>query len=239
MDYDFIPVRREEAIVGLLDRTMATLEVDEETIEPYRAVHELMDPLHESILMSSEASLLSFVASAAAHPCRRVVSGTRIDGIVTVADIQKLPVRPMLFLLVTHLETLMAEALRVVFPDGDGWLHHLKPPRRKGLEEKCIALRHRDMELDKLVVAEFCDKKEALIGSDVPLPFGKGKAAKQLEQIEALRNGLAHAGEYAGTREAAALCAETVRLTQSWIDYLTGWVSAHSSFAKDNEVCPP
>ena len=226
-EYDFLPVRRGEEIVGLLNRAEQARALDAEETEAHRTVLDAMHPLDQSILMSSEASLLAFVASADAHPCRLVISGTRINGIVTVADIQKLPVRPILFLLVTHLEMLMAEALRAVFPDGDGWLNCLKPPRRKALEKKWQALKYRDMELDKLVVAEFCDKKEALIASDVPLPFGKGKAAKQIEQIEVLRNGLAHAGEYAATREAAARCAETVRLTQWWINLLNNWLSAH------------
>lgn len=226
-EYDFLPVRRGEEIVGLLNRAEQARALDAEATEAHRTVLDAMHPLDQSILMSSEASLLAFVASADAHPCRLVISETRINGIVTVADIQKLPVRPILFLLVTHLEMLMAEALRAVFPDGDGWLDCLKPPRRKVLEKNWQALKHRDMELDKLVVAEFCDKKEALIASDVPLPFGKGKAARQIEQIEVLRNGLAHAGEYAATREAAARCAETVRRTQWWINHLNNWLSAH------------
>ncbi len=225
--YDFLPVRQGEEIVGLLNRTNEARALDSDATEPHRTVLDAMHPLEEAILISSEASLLTFVASADEHPCRLVISETKIDGIVTVADIQKLPVRPILFLLVTHLEMLMAEALRAAFPDGDGWLRCLKPPRRKLLEEKCVALRHGDMELDKLVAAEFCDKKEALIGSNVPLLCGNGKAAEQIERIEELRNQLAHAGEYAGTREAAAHCAKTVRLTQSWITHLKDWVSAH------------
>lgn len=225
--YDFLPVRRGEGIVGLLNRAEHARALDAEATEAHRTVLDAMHPLDESILMSSEASLLGFVASADAHPCRLVISETRINGIVTVSDIQKLPVRPILFLLVTHLEMLMAEALRAVFPDGDGWLDYLKPPRREVIDEKLLALQHRDMELDKLLAAEFCDKKEAMIRSNVPLPFGKGKAARQLEKIEALRNALAHAGEYAATREDAARCAETVRLTQSWINHLNDWLFAH------------
>ena len=141
------------------------------------------------------------------------------------ADIQKLPVRPILFLLVTHLEMLMAEAIRAVFPESDGWLNCLKPCRRKNIEDKWLELQSRDMALDKLTAAEFCDKREALIASEVPLPHKKNKSAKQIKRIEELRNGLAHAGEYAATRETAARCAETVRLTQDWIKHLTEWLS--------------
>ena len=229
VEFDFLPVRRGREIVGLLNRAEQASEANAETSDAHRTVSDAMHSLDESILMSSESSLLAFVASADVHPCRLIISETRINGIVTVADIQKLPVRPVLFLLVTHLEMLMAEALRAAFPGSEGWLDHLKPPRRKGLEKKWLALQDRDMALDRLVAAEFCDKKEAVVGSGIPLPCGKDKSARQIEQIEELRNGLAHAGEYAGTREAAARCAETVRLTQSWVAHLGDWLSAHNS----------
>ena len=227
VEFDFLPVRRGREIVGLLNRAEQASDADPQASHAHRTMSDAMHPLDESILMSSESSLLAFVASADAHPCRLIISETRINGIVTVADIQKLPVRPVLFLLVTHLEMLMAEALRAASPVSEGWLANLKPLRRDALEKKWLALQDRDMALDRLVAAEFCDKKEALIGSGIPLPFGRGKSARQIEKIEELRNGLAHAGEYAGTREAAARCAKTVRLTQSWVAHLSDWLSAH------------
>lgn len=123
---------------------------------------------------------------------------------------------------------LMAETLRAVFPKDDGWLKHLKQPRRDALEERWSKLQGGEMELDKLLAAEFCDKKEAMVNSVQPLPCGKGKAAKQIERIEDLRNAIAHAGEYAATHQAAFHCAETVRLTQSWIGYLSEWLLARA-----------
>lgn len=227
--FDFLPVRNSREIVGLLNRAEQASEANIVNSAAQRTVREAMHSLDESILMSSDSSILAFVASADEHPCRLIISETRINGIVTVADIQKLPVRPVLFLLVTHLEMLMAEALRVAFPDSEGWMAYLKPQRCEALEKRWLALQDRDMALDRLVAAEFCDKKEALVGSEIPLRHGKDKSARQIEQIEELRNGLAHAGEYAGTRMAAARCAKTVGLTQSWIAHLSDWLSARKS----------
>ena len=53
-----------------------------------------------------------------ADPCRLVVSGTGIVGLVTLSDLQKLPVRAVLLALLTGLEISMSEAIEQVFSDS-------------------------------------------------------------------------------------------------------------------------
>lgn len=220
-DFDFIPVRRNGQIVGIVDRAEKARHSTEQAGRADELVEKAMCSLDESILISADASLLTFVASADTNPCRLVIRGTRINGIVTLSDLQKLPVRPVLFFLITHLEILMAEVLRMTYPNGDEWVALLTPPRRKIFEKGWTELQQSDLDLDKLTASNFADKKEALIRSTVPLPFGQVKAGKQLGRIERLRNGLAHAGKYAASRDEAQKCAETVRWVQQWIEFLS------------------
>jgi hypothetical protein len=64
--------------------------------------------------------VLAYLEEADRHPCRLVMRGTRIAGIITILDIQQLPVRPALFLLVTHLELLMAAVIPSHFSKPSG-----------------------------------------------------------------------------------------------------------------------
>jgi hypothetical protein len=119
--YDYLPVRSSDRIVGLLQ------------LDQYRDASKnvaglvaegAMSPLDQSILITSSSSVLRYIEEAEASRCRLVLRHTQIDGIVTISDLQKLAVRPALFTLVTHLELLMAAAIRARFQDrpDDDWL---------------------------------------------------------------------------------------------------------------------
>jgi hypothetical protein len=64
-----------------------------------------MKRIDESILISGDVGILSFVEHADEHPCPLVVSGMKLDGIVTLSDLQKLTVRPSILFLITHLNS--------------------------------------------------------------------------------------------------------------------------------------
>jgi hypothetical protein len=73
-------------------------------------IAELYDPLGPD--NSAEASLLHFVWSADPQPRRLVLEGKDIRAIVTLSDIQKLPVRISLFSLFIDFALLLTEHLR-------------------------------------------------------------------------------------------------------------------------------
>lgn len=98
--FDYLPVTVEGRIVGLLP--LAQLRTGNTN---HRNAGDEMLPLDERRLISADVGILTFIEQAdEQHACRLVVRGTRIDGIVTLSDLQKLPVRPALFLFITHLE---------------------------------------------------------------------------------------------------------------------------------------
>lgn len=219
-EFDYIPVTEDGSVVGVLIR--------DEALNAEGAVRSVMHRLHESILISAEASLLSFVAEADQTPYCLVLRRRRIEGIVTLSDLQKLAVRPVLFSLITCVELLLAQWLRQKYPNEQDWLTRLSNGRRKKVEDKYEELSKKDMAIDRITATDFCDKRDAVLKLGA---FGseKNEREKQLDQIEKLRNAVAHAGEYASTSGAAKWVAQTVRSALNIIEFLEESLESESA----------
>jgi len=202
--FDHLPVVRTEGshiIVGLLDRLEAA-EQWSGAVGP-DTVATAMHRLDEEILVSGDTAILTFLEHADERPCRLVLQKDHIDGIVTIADLQKLPVRALLFLLVSHVELLLAENIRRVVNSNVEWLSALCPKRRESVEAAWQELKRANMEINRLSASQFCDKREALV-QFVHLPdLSPNQARQQLMKIEKMRNEVVHAVEYAHDRASA------------------------------------
>jgi predicted transcriptional regulator len=210
--FDFIPVRDENDIVGVLYR-------------PYQGekqviglVGEAMQSIHESMLICANDSLLSFIEYAEKTPYRLVTNGQGIVGIVTHSDLQKFAVRPVLFSLITAVELLLAEWVRQKYPDEKEWLATLSEGRSKLIEQRWLEWSPGNMAMDKLSVSEFCDKRELAL--NLGAFSNKSAARKKLKYVEWLRHAVMHSGDYALTRENAQLVACTVRFARELIQIL-------------------
>lgn len=210
-DFDYVPVKDGRYVVGLLERA--------DSCPDAGSVRDAMLPLSESTLISSGASILSFVEAADEQRYRLVLAGSQIAGIVTLADLQKLAVRPALFLLVTHVELLMAQWLRSKDLPNSSLLSRLSPGRRAKVEDNWIGLKEENLALDKVTATEFCDKVDLLIKWGFPVD-AKKKARSELKKLENLRNSVAHAGDYAYTVENALKTVAAVRIARDWIERL-------------------
>ena len=62
------------------------------------------------------------------------VGGRYIIGLVSLADLQKLPVRAVLFALITGFEIAMMEAIGRTYKSKSDWLNALSPERRNKIE---------------------------------------------------------------------------------------------------------
>ena len=209
--FDYIPVTDNQSIVGILVR--------QECKEGFDVVQEVMEKLHESILISADASLLSFIAEADKTPFCLVLQGRKITGIVTLSDLQKLAVRPMLFSLITCVELLLAEWLRQRYSNDQNWLEKLSEGRREKVDEKWQKLQHRNMAIDRITTTDFCDKRDAALKLGA-FPDNKKLRKSQLEDVENLRNTVSHAGDYALTPGNAQKVAQTVRDALEIITFL-------------------
>jgi len=208
--YDFLPVVASgdgfrDQIIGLFHAAKFFGERSGEgQIEQHYA------PLSEDYLIGADASILNFVVDADEKPCRLVISGPNIVGLVSLSDLQKLPVRAALFALITGFEISMFEAIKRECPNDNDWKRHLSDGRRQKIEEEIEQSHEGDGFVDTLLFTQFCDKSEILL-KDFQLPQSKTVFRKNLDQIQALRDNLAHANEYAASPDQARHVCAVVR----------------------------
>jgi hypothetical protein len=220
--YDFFPVT--EPAAGAQDRIIGLVELARfrGRDAPAKPVRAHLRTLDEDTLIGADAGILSFLKDADERPCRLVVAGSRIDGLVSWSDMQKLPVRAALFALITHLEMTMAEAIRREFNESNQWRERLSENRRAQLDALVAKAHDQDTWVDDLLFTQFKDKVTILKKSP-RFSFAKSAFEKQLHNAATLRDKLAHANAYAESRADAERVCATVRDIEAWIGRLTCW----------------
>ena len=194
--YDFIPVVNENAgvnqhIIGLFHAANYTCNKDVQD-----RIEDNFKNLSEEFMIGADASILDFLMDADANPCRLLVSGANIIGLVSLSDLQKLPVRAVLFALVTGFEITMMDAIRRIYKREADWMSALSSERRAKVEYQKKSSETADAFVDTLLFTQFADKK-TLISKRLHKTKSKSSFETSLKAIEMLRNKVAHANEYA------------------------------------------
>lgn len=219
-DYDHIPVVDRTAgefrVVGLLDLP----ELADRA--PQTRASDAMTPLSGADLIGGDGSILSFVRTAVDRPCRLVVSDAGVSGLVTLSDLQRLPVRACLFALITHLEASLAAAIDREFGGTTGWMDRLSSKRAGEVGAKANASRSGDGFVNLLLFTEFADKCD-IVRKSPRFDRSGTQAETQKKAIRKLRDHVAHANDYADTRTRAEETCRTVKLIDAWLDYLADW----------------
>jgi predicted transcriptional regulator len=121
-EFDQIPVKNGQEVIGVLER---------ECSEIGKVKHQMRN-LDDGILVAANEPLLDFMPLMADIPFYRLVlTGSRINGIVTRSDLLKLPVRLLGFAMVTNLELMMQEVIQHQLPDDQVWMALLSNNRRE------------------------------------------------------------------------------------------------------------
>ena len=103
--------------IGVLDLDKARGKVNEHDPNRVLLVGEICEPLGEDNSILGDAPLMEYIMTAAERPFRVVRLANDRPGTVEVEDLQKLPVRILLFAKISHLETLLARRLCVSRPE--------------------------------------------------------------------------------------------------------------------------
>lgn len=230
--FDHLPVvvdrtSRGSSVVGIL-----ALTDQQEAPGQSCAVRDCMAPLSEEHLVGADASILAFIREADAQPFRLVVSGGEIAGLVSISDLQRLPVRAALFAMVTHLELEMAETIRIAHPRHKDWIELLTPERAGKIEAEIQASTDADSLVDPLLFTQFGDKVGLLAKILDPTALGsltKTRFRQDMHAIQDLRDRIAHANDYAATREDAGQTCVRVRALDEWIQFLSSQASAKTT----------
>jgi hypothetical protein len=173
--------------------------------------------LDDSILVAFEEPLKSFLPLLVDSPYRLVLQGSRIEGIVTWSDVHKLPVRLLVFALVTHLELTMADAIVSAWP-SDSWLDKMKTQRRAKVDEKIAQLRGDELDPPLIELTEFADKAQLVVRiGGFPLETTKRRALNELGKLERLRNKVAHAATLASDHAGYCDFVARLGLVEEWL----------------------
>jgi hypothetical protein len=184
-----------------------------------------MQHLSEENLIGADASILSFVRDADRQKCRLIISGHEISGLVSLSDLQRLPVRAALFGLVTSLEIIMAHVIRSEFKRTSRWLERLSEGRRQKLENEIKKAHQDDSFVDALLFTQFADKV-TIIRKSSRMAVGSPAFENEFKQIQSLRDHLAHANDYAASPEAACKVCRTVQVIEKWNKEFSDWLRA-------------
>lgn len=172
-------------------------------------VRDQMSGLSDANLIGADSSILEFILDLPSRPVCLTVSGKRINGLVSWADLQKLPARAAIFGLITGFEISMADAIRKRFPEDGGWLSQLSCDRRDKLCEQIMESHENDSVVDALLCTQFCDKS-TIVCKSLQLGESRRRLEKRCGQIEDLRDRVAHANNYSASREGAHRLARTL-----------------------------
>ena len=206
-DFDQIPAREGAHIVGVLERTPAV---------SGGAVRNHMRRLDDSILVSAEEPLPKFLPTLEASPYRLMVKGPEIQGIVTLSDVPKLPVRLMAFTLVTHLEMVMADVIRRECGSDEACLGLLHPKQQKTVQSRLKRRKKQNLHLSLLDLTDLSHKITAvgklrgLTGFDTAL-----------EVVVELRNSLDHASDFVEACGGVRAFLQRLSVVEHWIDALS------------------
>lgn len=216
-DFDFLPVIEEN---GDKKTIAGVLSLVNENKKSNQTTKDQMQLLNEGVLIGADASILDFIGDADTRPFRFIVAGSEISGLVTLSDLQRLPVRVALFAMVTQLELSMSEVIRRNY--SDGWIEYLNDTRRAKIESEITLAIEEGTLVEKLLYTQFCDKVAILRKK---WPFASSLSSKSqfrsdMNAIQKLRDSLAHANEFAAARDEANKVCQRVREMGYWLKEL-------------------
>lgn len=187
-DFDLVGVRRHGTVCGYARRS----ELGEGHLGDY------LHSFTPDDLVADTDSLQKVIHSLGINGrCFVKVLG-EAGAIVTLSDLEKPPVRRFLFGMITIFEMRVTRGIRMYFP-GESWRENASPGRLAKAEALWQERRRRNSPADLLDCLQFSDRGQLLLripkvlevlqGMGIP---SKRVALKAFQELETLRNNLAH-----------------------------------------------
>jgi hypothetical protein len=183
--------------------------------------------LNSAMFMAAEAPLLSFVETADQQRFRFLLDEGDFVGLVTLSDLQRLPVYALLFGLVIAVEMLLMEEIRrACNTNADAWLAKLSVNQRETIEKQWKDAMRRNVAIDRLSCASFGQEIQAAIG--LGLFLKDSETHRRLFALKTLRDQVCHASEFAPTPELALQIPAQVRHARALANLLQDGLEAQS-----------
>ncbi|QLE57513.1 hypothetical protein [Nostoc sp. TCL26-01] len=188
-DFDVVGVETGDTITGYVERS-SLISIQSGKCGDYQRV------FHTKELVAISTPLMKLLPILQQTPRLFVLDCNQVSGIITCGDLQKAPVRMLLFGLVTLLEMNLLRLVRLYYPQ-DSWQNFLKPERLEVARRLWKESQERNEATDLLDYLQFCDKRELVLHQPELLQQlelkSKRSGEKFLKSAEQLRNRLAHA----------------------------------------------
>jgi hypothetical protein len=194
---------------------------------PDSLIGEDFERLSEEIVIGADASIFDFVMQADTKPTNLVVSGNQIAGLISLSDLQQLPVRAALFTLITSLEMAMGARIEHHWRnEPDGWHDLLDDDRRKALKKSVNKAKREDSYVGSVVLSQFSDKSRVVWEAGFLNNIDEVDN-DCLDKIRLLRNDLAHGNQFAETPSKAREVCGLVRTIMKIKETLVEWRIYH------------
>ncbi len=184
LDFDVVGVTKEGIVQGYLKQNELITGECEQFIHYFAA----------SDLIADSTPLLDALILLRHQPRYFVLQGNKVEGIVMRGDLQKAPVRMLLFGLITLTEMNLLKAIRLYFP-GESWELKLKPNRIEKAKDLLSERRGRNEAIDLADCLQLGDKFDLFSQHQNLLKetgFSRAKINRIKERTNKLRDRLAH-----------------------------------------------
>lgn len=185
-NFDILGIEENGVVCGYIERE----NLGEGLCSQYQKI------FHPSELIAASTPLMQILPFLREKSRLFILETNRINGIVTCGDLQKAPVRMLLFGLITLLEMNLLRLIRLYFPNNQ-WEDFLKPERVMMAKRLWEIERDKNQALDLSDYLQFCDKRDIILTSPELIDrlelSSKRGAERLLKSAEFLRNKLAHA----------------------------------------------
>jgi len=223
--YDQFPVKEEANIIGVLER--------ENRYGEGQSVRDVMRPLDDAVVVASSTGILPYINLAADSHYHLVLSGHRISGIVTPSDLLKLPVRTMLFTLISHLEATMAQLIEAAYPHEE-WVNYLSTGRLKKLEAELQEQEAAGLEAGRLLLTQFADKRD-ILEKGLIKSSERSRFRADMNVLRKLRDQVMHSNNYLHD---LSYLRNSTKTAQSWIAALGDILAAEQELIGSNDAKP-
>jgi hypothetical protein len=196
------PGFKDESDIQQFDHVPVTDGEDGEIVGVFDRKKGICRPLSEAMFLASDAGLLSFLEIADRQEFAFLVHQSRIAGLVTISDIQRLPVYCVLFTLLMSVEMLLMEWIRESCQlDPEKWLEKLDRSDQTRINSLWQRAQSKNVALDKLSYANFT--QELTAAESLGLFASDPEALTSLRDLIELRNDVCHGKEIAPTLDRA------------------------------------
>ncbi|HKZ64322.1 MAG TPA: CBS domain-containing protein [Thermoplasmata archaeon] len=189
-DFDWLPVKDLGRIVGYVDK--ADLRFGK--CQRHRRLFQDLD------LLPHSAGLLDLLRRLREVPRIFVTEGGDVVGIATRGDLQRAPVRMLMFGLITLLEMQIIRLVRAYYP-GDSWISFLRVRSVNNARDLQAERKQRNEAIDLADCLQFADKGQLILRSPQIRQFlgviTEGDPKVFLSKAVQLRNKLAHGQDLA------------------------------------------